>query len=225
MKKILVVLAVLAMASAAQAAVLATWNFQGSNSSLWGEAAPIAGANLGTGIGSAALTFGTGFTATSSGNNLRGNGTTWGGVSRTIAVGDSSYVQLLLTAASLYTLTVQSVDARMDGSSTGIGGSERWAANADGGAYSFVIAAGTTANGTLRSFDVTDTAGSSVGLRYFASPTAAGGSWGFSGTTGTAPASQSIVVNGTTTSIPEPATMGLLGLGALAMVLRRKMKK
>ncbi|HAL91826.1 MAG TPA: PEP-CTERM sorting domain-containing protein, partial [Verrucomicrobia bacterium] len=24
---------------------------------------------------------------------------------------------------------------------------------------------------------------------------------------------------------PEPATMGLLGLGALAMVLRRKMKK
>ncbi|HQG75214.1 MAG TPA: PEP-CTERM sorting domain-containing protein, partial [Kiritimatiellia bacterium] len=34
-------------------------------------------------------------------------------------------------------------------------------------------------------------------------------------------------INGTMdpVSVPEPATMGLLGLGALAMVLRRKMSK
>ena len=30
---------------------------------------------------------------------------------------------------------------------------------------------------------------------------------------------------GTVTQVPEPATMGLLGLGALAMVLRRKLRK
>ena len=30
---------------------------------------------------------------------------------------------------------------------------------------------------------------------------------------------------GTVTQVPEPATMSLLGLGALAMVLRRKLRK
>jgi hypothetical protein len=34
-----------------------------------------------------------------------------------------------------------------------------------------------------------------------------------------------VVLNGTVTAIPEPATMSLLGLGALAMVLRRKLSK
>ena len=32
-------------------------------------------------------------------------------------------------------------------------------------------------------------------------------------------------IDGTMTSIPEPATMGLMGLGALVMALRRKMSK
>ena len=34
-----------------------------------------------------------------------------------------------------------------------------------------------------------------------------------------------LTMNGEVTSIPEPATMSLLGLGALAMVLRRKIRK
>ena len=36
---------------------------------------------------------------------------------------------------------------------------------------------------------------------------------------------QNLTMSGDVTSVPEPATMGLLGLGALAMVLRRKMSK
>ena len=174
MKKLMVALMVVAIASLAQAAVLATWNFNGSNSTDWQAAAPIAGADLLTGVASASLSFGSTFTATSSANGLRGNGVTWGGTNRTIALSDTSYVQIDLTASSGYTLTVESIDGIFSGSGTGVGGQDRWAANSNGGAYSFVIGAATTANGS-RSFDITDTSGASVGLRYFNSPTASGG--------------------------------------------------
>lgn len=224
MKKLMVALAIVAIASVAQAEILATWNFNGSNSTDWFGAAPLAGGNLAANIESAELTFGADFTATSSANGLRGNGVTWGGTGRTIALGDTSYIQLSFAAASGYTLTVEDITGIFSGSSTGVGGTDRWAAQADGGGYAFVVDAQTTANGT-RNFDITDTMGSTVDLRYFNSPTAAGGTYGF---LSSSTANNGITVNGTTqlaAPIPEPATMSLLGLGALAMVLRRKIRK
>lgn len=218
MKKLMIALAIVAIASVAQAEVLATWGFNGSNSTDWYAAAPVAATTLGNNIDSGSLTFGAGFTATTAANSLRGNGTSWGGTSRTIGLADASYVQLSLAAASGYTLTVMDITCAMSGSSTGQNGEDRWAANSNGGAYSFVTSqASYGANGS-KPYDVTDTTGSTVGLRYFASPTSTGGTWGFYSASG-------ISVNGTTQAVPEPATMSLLGLGALAMILRRKMSK
>ena len=228
MKKLLIALTILAVASVAQAEILATWNFQGTNSTgLWdGGAGTMAGANLDANIDSAVLSFGADFVASTSNNNLRSNGTGWsaGGASSALDLSGGGYIQLLLTASSGYELTVTDIAGRVAGSGTGLGGAQRWAANSDGGTYSWVVAEGVTANDTAAAWDIADTTGSSVGLRIFASPPAAAGSWGFAGNA----SAESITINGTTaatTAIPEPATMSLLGLGALAMVLRRKIRK
>lgn len=218
MKKLMIALAILAVAAVAQADILATWNFYGSNSTQWEPAMPLAGANLDANIASASLSLGGGFVASSSSNNLRANGTYWGITSPDL--GDA-YVQISLAAVSGYTLTVETITGAVSGSGTGVGGVDRWAASADGGAYGWIITATTTANNNAMSWNVDDTTGTNITLRYFASPTVAGGTWGFQGISG----GNSIVINGTTQAIPEPATMSLLGLGALAMVLRRKMKK
>ena len=221
MKKLLIALAILAVASVAQAEILATWNFQGTNSTgVFGDGS-MAGTIVAANIDSAVLSFGTDFVASTSGNNLRANGTGWsaGGAGSALDLNGGGYIQLLLTASSGYELTVTDIAGRTAGSGTGIGGAQRWAANSNGGAYSWVVEEGVTANDTAAAWDITDTTGSTVGLRIFASPTAAAGSWGFAGNA----SAESIIINGTV--IPEPATMSLLGLGALAMVLRRKIRK
>ena len=223
MKKLMIALAIATVASVASADILATWNFYGSNSTQWGGAMPLAGANLDANIASASLTLSGALTTTGSSNNLRSNGTYWGTTAPDLA--DAGYVQIALAAADGFEMTIETITGRVAGSGTGVGGLDRWSASVDGGAYGWIIAAGATANNTAMSWNVDDTTGEDITLRYYASPTAAGGSWGFSGNNSATPADQSIVINGTTQSVPEPATMGLLGLGALAMVLRRKMSK
>ena len=61
MKKLMIVLAIVAIASVAQATVLATWAFNGSNASDWFAAAPVAATTLGPNMASGALTFGAGW--------------------------------------------------------------------------------------------------------------------------------------------------------------------
>ena len=106
MKKLLIALTILAVASVAQAEILATWNFQGTNSTgLWDNGAgSMAGTIVADNIDSANLTFGADFVASTSGNNLRANGTGWssGGALSALDLTGGGYIQLLLTASTGY---------------------------------------------------------------------------------------------------------------------------
>ncbi|MBP5788049.1 MAG: PEP-CTERM sorting domain-containing protein [Kiritimatiellae bacterium] len=226
MKKILAGIAILAVAAAAQADLLAQWNFTGSNSTAWGAGPHSAtGENLGANMSSATLTA-VNMTPSAGGNSLRFTGTTWGGVRDESELANStSYVQVSLRANDTYTMTVDSIDMLTIGSGTGMNGTAVWT-DANG---TPVTASWTTANtGTSTPAPhalTTPLSGSSVELRLYATTTVGTGTYGFNGGTGT---NQSLRINGTTTgptAVPEPATMSLLGLGALAMVIRRKLSK
>lgn len=223
MKKILAGIAVLAVAAVAQADLLASWNFTGKTGSDWG-AGPLAADELGDNVGSASLKYvadgdiawGT------AGNSLRVNGSTWGG-NGTDATTAASYFDVSLNAASGYELTVEEIDMRVNGSSSAVPnkGQAVWMSGGQAISEAWGLANSTGFKPTLTA----NPSGSSVNLRLLATMTATGGNWGFTGagTTG-----HSLAINGSTkeaTAVPEPATMSLLGLGALAMVIRRKLRK
>ncbi|HRT05263.1 MAG TPA: hypothetical protein P5204_06155, partial [Kiritimatiellia bacterium] len=137
MKKLMIALVIATVASVASADILATWNFYGSNSTQWSGAMPLAGANLDANIASASLSLSAGLTATSSGNNLRSNGTYWGITAPNLS--DAGYVQIALVADTGYEMTIETITGRVAGSGTGVGGLDRWAASVDGGAYGWII--------------------------------------------------------------------------------------
>lgn len=217
MKKILAGIAVLAVAAAAQADLLASWNFTGSTGSAWGAVEGGVAGTTGNNVASAVLTVENVGTQYGTGQNqLRINQAGWNTADGKAA----GYIGVKLTAASGYELTVNEIDMRVNGSGAGLGGTAQWL----DGSGAAISESWTTANNT--SFKPTLTSnpsGSTVDLRLVATLT--GGNWGLTGATGN---NTSLAINGSTaeaSAVPEPATMSLLGLGALAMVIRRKLRK
>ena len=213
MKKLLVILAVLALASAASAEVLVSYTFTGS--------VPTPAA-IGTAIQTASsigISPQTGFSYLSTGGapNPPGVGTAgWSAGTPT------AYWSFSLSCMSGYTFA-DSPDTLTFGFAyrATTTGPVSWQLDADTGAgFSTVASGALTANGTWLSVsgqDVSEIAGaSSASFRLYG--------YGAPSATGTWTV-DTINLNGTTTAVPEPATMSLLGLGALAMVLRRKMSK
>ncbi|MDD2239905.1 MAG: PEP-CTERM sorting domain-containing protein [Kiritimatiellae bacterium] len=219
MKKLLIALTILAVASVAQAELLATWTFDAGASSVATEAGA---ANIGQ------VTFGeltrvvVGQSGTSSGQFASNN---WGT--------EGNGVSLAVTVASGYEIanTVIGVGG-VNGSNTGPG-TLQWSLGYTGGtsfgtdvgdAWTVAYSSGSSVAADV-AVGTIDSGANTLFLRstggQVATPT------GTPATAGSARLHTNLTMGGDiqTTAIPEPATMSLLGLGALAMVLRRKIRK
>ena len=210
MKKLLIALAILAIASVAQAELLATWTFADGASSVSENSSA---ANIGQVTFGELTRVGLGTASTSASQFASNN---WGV--------EGSGISLAVTVASGYEIANSVIGVGgLNGSNTGPG-TLQWSLNGTDVGTPWTVAyssgnsvAGEVAVGTIGSGANTLFLRSTGG--QVATPT------GTPATAGSARLLGSMTMGGTIQSVPEPATMSLLGLGALAMVLRRKMKK
>lgn len=232
MKKLMTALAIVAIASVAQAELLATWTSD--------SAVNLNGANIAQTGGS---TYGfhmvssSGFVGTTAPAAMTYSAAGADAASAAAAFTANQY--LYFTWNTDYTLSLDSVIGRYTRGSTG-GQSAQWGTVIDntwtsiGSAISITLTVtpgvGYTGDETTFS-SVTGLESGQLALAFYGGSASTASAWARLDSRPTSagfPAGQAALqLNGTMTptAIPEPATMSLLGLGALAMVLRRKMKK
>lgn len=213
MKKLLIALTILAVASVAQAELLATWTFAGGNSTVATEstAANIDQVTFGE------LTRVNLGTASTSANQFAANNWT----------AAANGISLAVTVNAGYEIAGATIGVGgLNGSNTGPG-TLQWSLNTVdvGTPWTVAYSSGSSVAGEV----AVGTIGSGANTLFLRSTGGQVGTpTGTPAAAGSARLLNTMTMGGdiqSTAAIPEPATMSLLGLGALAMVLRRKLRK
>lgn len=208
MKKLLVILAVLAVASIAQAELLATWTFPGDGTS--GDAVEESGAANIDQVSFSAL------------SRVELNQNTTSGFSGNNWIETDNGMLFTVTVNSGYEIANTALAGRINGSNTGPA-NLIWSVNG-------VDVAGATASPLYSIADWSSTIGtldSGVNTLLLHAVDNVNITSGTVASSGSIRLQTSMTISGDVqaSAVPEPATMSLLGLGALAMVLRRKIRK
>ena len=209
MKKLMIALAVLAFACAAQAAIIANYTFDGSSAaSSDSEANSIAGTFTAS---DTTLGF---IAGTAWPGGVAADEATWG-TTATSQAGANKWWYFTVTPEAGYQITITGLSFLYGGTQAG---PKDFGWSIGTTYYDATAFPHTTTVSAVGPFN-----SSVVSVTVSEATTIAIQAWNASSTGNFRV--DSVQLSGDVTSIPEPATMGLLGLGALAMVLRRKMSK
>lgn len=215
MKKLLIGLMVVAMASAASADVILGWSFAGSASIVSQVANDVLDTRLVSGGIYNDLTRGAGAGTSAGASSFR----TAGFMNNGIATANTDYFQFVLSPVALQILSLNNIVGTFAGTatySTSPGVSHQWGYRLGAaGDFTLIATPQTRIGNGSSSFDFTGTtalqnveSGTDVYLRYYATGQTSTGGWGFG--------SVGFDLDGTL--IPEPGVLALMAIGGLFIV-------